>query len=85
MLFTLTNPDGTPVPRDPTNPSNGNIQVPIPVYGIASIGGDTQFTSNMEYRIPIAGPVTFAFFDDFGINVVLDKDQLRRAPKASRN
>jgi outer membrane protein insertion porin family len=81
VAFTLTNPDGTPVPRDPTNPTLGNIQVPIPVYGIVSTGGDTQFTSNMEYRIPIAGPVTFAFFDDFGIDVVLNKNQLRQSPE----
>jgi len=81
VLYTLTNPDGTGVPRDPTNPSLGNIQVPIPVYGIVSTGGDTQFTSNMEYRIPIAGPVTFAFFDDFGINVVLNKNQLKQSPE----
>jgi len=81
VLYTLTNPDGTPVPRDPTNPNNGNIQVPIPVYGIASIGGDTQFTSNMEYRIPIAGPVTFAIFDDFGLDVVLHKSQLKQSPE----
>ncbi len=81
VLYTLLNPDGTPVPRDPTNPSDGNIQVPIPVYGIASIGGDTQFTSNMEYRIPVAGPVTFAIFDDFGMDVVLDKSQLKQSPE----
>jgi outer membrane protein insertion porin family len=81
VLYTLTNPDGTPVPRDPTNPSLGNIQVPIPVYGIVSMGGDTQFTSNMEYRIPIAGPVTFVLFDDFGIDVVLDKNQLKQSPE----
>jgi outer membrane protein insertion porin family len=30
---------------------------------------------------PIAGPVTFAFFDDFGIDVVLDKNQLRQSPE----
>ena len=44
------------VPRDPNNPQLGHIQVPLPVYGIASVGGDTQFTSNVEYRIPIVGP-----------------------------
>ncbi|WP_114206615.1 outer membrane protein assembly factor BamA [Acidisarcina polymorpha] len=81
VLFTLTNPDGTGVPRDPTNPTLGNIQIPIPVYGIVSMGGDTQLTSNMEYRIPIAGPVTFAFFNDFGIDVVLRKSQLRQSPQ----
>ncbi len=40
----LTNPDGSCVPRDPNNPQlNQCIQVPIPVYGVASIGGDTNF------------------------------------------
>ena len=40
----LTNPDGSCVPRDPSNPElNQCIQVPIPVYGIVSIGGDTSF------------------------------------------
>jgi outer membrane protein insertion porin family len=78
----LTNPDGTCVPRDPTNPQLGQcIQVPVPVYGIASIGGDTSFTSNMEYRIPIAGPVTFSFFDDFGIDTALNKGQLKQSPE----
>ena len=78
----LTNPDGTCVPRDPTNPQlNQCIQVPLPVYGIASIGGDTNLTSNAEYRIPIAGPVTFSFFTDFGIDTALNKGQLKQSPE----
>ncbi len=78
----LTNPDGSCVPRDPTQPQlNQCIQVPLPVYGIASIGGDTNLSANAEYRIPIAGPVTFAFFDDFGIDAALDKSQLRQSPE----
>ena len=78
----LTNPDGTCVPRDPTQPQLGQcIQVPLPVYGIASIGGDTNFTANAEYRIPIAGPVTFSFFDDFGIDTALNKGQLMQSPE----
>jgi outer membrane protein insertion porin family len=78
----LTNPDGTCVPRDPTNPQlNQCIQVPLPVYGIASIGGDTSLTTNAEYRIPIAGPVTFSFFDDFGIDTALNKGQLMQSPE----
>jgi outer membrane protein insertion porin family len=77
----LTNPDGTCVPRDPTNPQlNQCIQVPIPVYGIASIGGDTSLSTNLEYRIPI-GPVTFALFDDFGLDVALNKGQLKQSPE----
>ena len=46
---------------------NQCIQVPLPVYGVVSIGGDTNFTTNAEYRIPVAGPVTFSLFNDFGI------------------
>jgi len=78
----LTNPDGTCVPRDPTNPQLGQcIQIPIPVYGIASIGGDSQLTANLEYRIPIAGPVTFSFFDDFGIDSAVNRGQLKQSPE----
>jgi len=80
--FQLTNPDGSCVPRDPTNPQlNQCVQIPLPVYGIASIGGDTNLTANAEYRIPIAGPVTFSFFDDFGIDTALDKGQLKQSPQ----
>jgi outer membrane protein insertion porin family len=78
----LDNPDGTCVPRDPTNPQVSQcIQVPLPTYGIASIGGDTNLTTNAEYRIPIASHVTFSFFDDFGIDTALNKGQLRQSPE----
>jgi len=78
----LTNPDGTCVPRDPTNPQlNQCLLVPLPVYGIASIGGDTSLTANAEYRIPIAGPVMISFFDDFGIDTALNKGQLKQSPE----
>ena len=78
----LTNPDGQCVPRDPTNPQLGQcILVPIPVYGVASIGGDTSFTANAEYRIPLGGPVTFSLFDDFGIDAILNKGQLKQSPE----
>jgi outer membrane protein insertion porin family len=78
----LTNPDGTCVPRDPTNPQLGQcILVSLPIYGIASIGGDTNLVTNAEYRIPIAGPVTFAFFDDFGIDVATNHGQLKQSPE----
>ena len=78
----LTNPDGQCVPRDPSNPEDNQcIQVPLPVYGVASIGGDTSLVANAEYRIPIAGPVTFSFFDDFGIDTALNKGQLKQSPE----
>jgi outer membrane protein insertion porin family len=78
-LFNLTNPDGTTVPRDPTNPSLGNVQIPLPIYRLVSIGGDTSFTSNLEYRIPIVNQVTFAFFTDFNLAFNLQPGQLRQS------
>jgi outer membrane protein insertion porin family len=78
----LTNPDGSCVPQVPSQPELGLCdKIPVPVYGIASIGGDTNLTANAEYRIPIAGPVTFSFFDDFGIDTALNKGQLKQSPE----
>ena len=76
-----TNPDGSCAPLVTDPPLFGCAKIPIPVYGIASIGGDTTLTTNAEYRIPIAGPVTFSFFDDFGINTALNKGQLKQSPE----
>jgi outer membrane protein insertion porin family len=83
VLFNLTNPDGTCVPRDPTNPqTNQCVQVPIPVYGIGPIGGDTQFTGNVEYRIPLVGrTAALEIFDDFGLNMALNDGQLKQSPQ----
>ena len=77
--FNLTNPDGTTLPRDPTNPSLGVITIPLPVYRLVSIGGDTQITNNIEYRIPIVNQVTFAFFNDFGMTFNLQDNQLKQS------
>ena len=79
VLFNLTNPDGTTVPRDPTNSALGNVQIPLPIYRLVAVGGDTSLTSNLEYRIPIVNQVTFAFFTDFGLIGDLNKDQLRES------
>ncbi len=82
VLFNLTNPDGSTVPRDPTNPTLGAIQVPIPVYGIASIGGDVNFVANMQYTIPIyARTVAFVLFNDFGMNMATNTSQLKQSPE----
>ncbi len=79
VLFNLTNPDGSLVPRDPSNPSLGNVQIPLPIYRINAVGGDTQLTSNVEYRIPIVSQVTFAFFTDFGMTFSVQDQQLRES------
>jgi outer membrane protein insertion porin family len=77
--FNLTNPDGTTVPRDPTNPSLGNIIIPLPIYRLVAVGGDTQLTANIEYRIPIVNQVTFALFTDFGLTGDLQPSQLQQS------
>jgi outer membrane protein insertion porin family len=82
VQFALTNPDGSTVPRDPTNPGLGAIEVPLPVYGIATIGGDTNFTWNLQYMIPIYGrTVGFNFFNDFGMDMAVSSNQLRQSPE----
>ena len=77
--ITLTNPDGTPVPIDPGNYTLGNIPIPIPIYRPVSVGGDVKATTNIEYRIPIGGPVMFSVFDDFDITSVVRQSQLRQS------
>ncbi len=77
--YTLTNPDGTSVPLNPANPALGNVQIPLPIYRMVSIGGDTQFIANLEYRIPIVSQVTFAFFTDFGMTFDAQPGQLRQS------
>jgi outer membrane protein insertion porin family len=75
--FPLTNPDGSPVPVDPTNPRRGSVTVPLPVNNITLPGGDTSFVSNVEYRIHVVGPVTLAPFADFGMDFVTLDSQLK--------
>ena len=75
--FPLSNPDGTPVPKDPNNPRQGAVTVPLPVSRIIFPGGDTNLVGNFEYRIPLVGPVTLAPFFDIGFDGVLRSSQLQ--------
>jgi len=65
------------IPRDPNNLRAGVVTVPLAVPQIVFTGGDTSIVTNLEYRIPIAGPVTVAIFNDFGINAAARQSQLR--------
>jgi len=60
--------------------SGNEITVPvtlrIPTYQLTFIGGDTQLLNNLEYRIPIFGPVVLAAFIDTGVNRVTNTGQL---------
>jgi outer membrane protein insertion porin family len=73
----LTNPGGGLVPADPNNPRAGSWNVPVPITRLIYPGGDTSLVSNIEYRIPVVGPVTFAIFDDAGMNMAVRASQLR--------
>ncbi|MBI1750156.1 MAG: outer membrane protein assembly factor BamA [Acidobacteria bacterium] len=62
--------------------SNGNptarfIQVPVLDYVATTPGGDSQFVSNLEYRVPIIGPVSMSLFIDTGLNGLARKSQLQ--------
>src|SRR5215470_5422802 len=74
---TLTNPDGTPVPKDPRNPRAGNWTIPVPFEQLVTPGGDLSLSGNLEYRITIAGPVALAPFMDVGVNPILRPSQLK--------
>lgn len=67
----------TGVPLDPDNPRRGSYRIPVPVRRLIFPGGDTTLVANVEYRIPIAGPVTLAPFADFGMNMILRRSQLQ--------
>jgi outer membrane protein insertion porin family len=49
-----------------------------PYDDIVQVGGDTQAIANLEYRIPVIGPITFAAFMDVGNSWVTRKKQLQR-------
>jgi outer membrane protein insertion porin family len=77
--ITLTNPDGTPVLRNPQNPLQGSLSIPIPVDQITFPGGDLSIVTNFEYRITIYGPVALAPFVDAGIDPIVRRSQLQIA------
>jgi outer membrane protein insertion porin family len=73
----LTTPDGTPVPKFPGNPLSPVRTIPVPLRTLIATGGDTNVVANVEYRIPLFGPVTLAPFLDAGLNGILRTSQLR--------
>ncbi|HEY1731116.1 MAG TPA: outer membrane protein assembly factor BamA [Terriglobales bacterium] len=72
----LQNPDGSTVPLNPANPRQGVYTIPIPVSQVIFPGGDTNVVTNLEYRIPVVGPVTLAPFIDTGWDFVSQESQL---------
>jgi outer membrane protein insertion porin family len=79
ITIPLQNPDGTSVPLDPSNPRRGAYGITIPVEQIIFPGGDTNLVNNLEYRVPIIGPVTIAAFVDTAFDFISNQSQLRVA------
>jgi outer membrane protein insertion porin family len=77
----------------PQNPPPGSncllgrcaLNVPVLLKSITFPGGDTQGVMNLEYRIPIAGPVSMALFNDIGTVGVLRRGGLLLAPSGVDN
>jgi outer membrane protein insertion porin family len=78
-VITLTNPDGTPVPKNPSNPRQGNWTIPIPVDQIVFPGGDLSAFTNIEYRIYIISQVAIVPFVDGGFDPIIRRSQLQIA------
>ncbi|MGA2904299.1 MAG: outer membrane protein assembly factor BamA [Candidatus Korobacteraceae bacterium] len=79
VTIPLQNPDGSTVPLNPANPRYGTYNITLPVSQIIFPGGDTNIVTNLEYRVPIVGPVTLAPFVDTGWDFISAPNQLRIA------
>jgi outer membrane protein insertion porin family len=77
------NVDGTPrMQKQLINNTltNAPVTMTIPSYQISFPGGDTNVVTNLEYRIPIVGPVTLAIFGDAGVDKLSLPNQLKLNP-----
>src|SRR5260221_372673 len=61
---------------NPINATHGKSYFYSLSFTGGPIGGDTQGVMNLEYRIPIAGPVAMSLFNDIGTVGVLRKGGL---------
>ncbi len=80
----VKDPYGNPV----IDPQTGGATVQsVPFYTTFPylVGGDSQVVFNIEYRIPIMGPVTMAPFLDIGKSWVARQSSLKLAPESAGN
>ncbi len=59
--------------------------LPVLVYTATLPGGDYQTSGNIEYRIPIAGPVSMSLFGDVGTDGILKTSALHLDPTGIAN
>jgi outer membrane protein insertion porin family len=58
----------------------------FPIYTPIFPGGDTQYVTSFEYRVPVIGStVTLAYFIDLGSSFILYPSQLKINPSANYN
>jgi len=72
--------------RDPTfGGATRTFTVPVLTYTATLPGGDIQTAGNVEYRIPIVGPVTAALFFDGGTDGIARPSALKLDPTGFAN
>ncbi len=64
-------------------PTLQSITVPVLEFAAVRPGGDTELVSNVEYRIPIAGPVSVSLFNDLGMDSIIRSSQLAVSPQSA--
>jgi outer membrane protein insertion porin family len=62
-----------------------SVQIPVLTYTATLPGGDLQGFGNVEYRVPIVGPVQAVLFFDGGTNGILRRDGLQLNSSALNN
>src|SRR5579864_4451084 len=62
-----------------------SFTLPVLVYTATLPGGDYQTSGNVEYRIPIAGPVSMSLFADAGTDGILKTSALHLDPTGIQN
>ncbi len=69
----------------PYHGGTGSLVVPLVVNTITFPGGDVQGVGNLEYRIPLVGPVGMTLFVDAGTTGILNKGALKLDPTGISN
>ncbi len=86
VTFIPTSTAQTFIYTDPTTlsgsgtPLQRSFTVPILTYTATLPGGDIQSSGNIEYRIPLVGPVTASLFLDGGTDGIVKQSALKLNP-----
>jgi outer membrane protein insertion porin family len=67
---------------DPQSGGQRSTTIPVLTYTATLPGGDLQGFGNVEYRVPIVGPVQAVFFFDGGTTGIINREGLKLDPSA---